>query len=241
MDNNALSWAEQIEIAFAELVQKYGIDLNDNRNLANKIDAIMPDIFKMVFKADENYIKNNNNKSKLPFNDIEAMEEVLDSYLKICCMTSTLPKYNTFSQMIGINRYTLDVWHNANKSNNGYIVYLNQKETIEECNMNIICVINNSDIEYKKNMNNINIYNSGDDKLIKLTSRRYDAKKKLQEAAQNFTRNNLQTSSVGAMASANNDREIGLLWEPKNMILKNEVQNNYISASDLSSKYGIEG
>ena len=233
-----LSWTDRIEQAFFNLVDKYNINLEDSKGLANKIDGILPDIYKLVFEPPKDYKKINQTISYLKFNDIESVEEVVCCYLRLCNLYNVLPKINIFSAMTGISRNTIDIWNKANK-NNTKTLYLNDEYMELESNQNIILYIYDSDMELKYN-NNLDIYRKGDIYTKQLTSIRYDIKKKIREAAQNFTRNNLQGSPVGAMASANNDEEVGLLWEPKKVLLKAEAERIALSAGDVANKYGID-
>lgn len=240
-----VTYADMMEDAFYRLVDKYNINLED-KNIANKLDVVFRNIYKLVFEPGPDFIKHNHQRSVLIYYNVLEIEEIVNKYIDLCQLYNTLPKLNVFSNMTGINYYTINLWHKSNNTNK-YIFTLNNDsiKDLENDSNNIIILSGNegsnniyNNIGYVNNSIYGNKSVSEDIKI--LTLKRFDIYKKIREAAQNFTRNNLQGSPVGAMASANNDEEVGLLWEPKKVLLKAEAERIALSAGDVASKYGID-
>ena len=243
--NNAvevLSYAEQVEECFMELYMRYDVANAPEKRKSEIIDSFWSDIYKQVFKPDRP--QNNNSKSRLLVYDVENMQEVVEMYTNLCKRYGGVIKYNQFSNLTGIHRDTLYRWHKYNTTGR-YIFTLNDTQYKEDSNIIMYINIDNSVVEYKSNDifdtniiytdtdNNIcdssnNIYNnikanSNQDRHV-LSRRRYDVIKKLQEEMQDSNTNQLSNDTMGAAIRANNEEELGKLYEPKRMIQAEQIK-----------------
>ena len=132
---------------------------------------------------------------------MEDVESVCDVYINLCRLYGGVIKFESFSELTGIHRYTLDLWNKANHTN-GYIFYLSSGDMGNEFS-NIYILHDNADIEYKGNM-----YYGND----KLSTIRFDVKKKLQQAVKSSNTNGLSNSEYGHTVRANNDPDVGKMY-----------------------------
>lgn len=243
--NNAvevLSYAEQVQEEFMQLYMQYDVANAPEKRKNEIIDSFWSDIYKQVFKPDRP--QNNNCKSRLLVYDVENVQEVVEMYINLCKRYGGVIKYNQFSNLTGIHRDTLYRWHKYNTTGR-YIFTLNDTQYKEDSDVIMYINIDNSIVEYKSKDifdtniiynntdNNIcdsnnNIYNnikanSNQDRHV-LSRRRYDVIKKLQEEMQDSNTNQLSNDTMGAAIRANNEEELGKLYEPKRMIQAEQIK-----------------
>lgn len=218
-----VSFAEMTEITFKEIYQALDVANAPEKRKADIIDTIWSDIYEQVFKPEPNDIRFNNAKSKMKTWDIEQVEAVCNVFIKLNKRYGGVIKFNQFANLTGINRYTLYLWHKANSSN-GYIVSLSDGDIQDESN-NIYIIYNGdgSISEYKGNAYKGN---------GKLSSKRFDVIKKLQEEMQDSNTNGLSNDTTGHMVRANNEDELGKLYEPRRMIQQEQIKR-VLSAEEL--------
>lgn len=222
-----VSFADMVKSEFMSIYQSEGIADAPPRRQPDMIDSIWEDIYELVFKPDNSDIRYNNIKSRLIPYRVDDVESVVKMFIKLNRRYGGVIKYNTFSELTGISRYTIDLWNKANNTN-GYIFSLSDKDIKDECNNIYIINRGNDDVEYIKY--NGNLPNAGSDRL---SSIRFDVKKKLQEAMQDSNTNGLSLDSMGHMARANNDEDLGKLYDPKKMLLQAEIKQQHISGDVL--------
>lgn len=228
-EQKILSYAEQFEAEFMRLYYDLDMAAAPEKRKPFIFDSILMDIYPIVFKPDTTQV--NNSKCKIMYHDIKNLEAVVDMYIKLCMRFNGVIKYTTFCNLIGINRYTLDLW-NKNNNTNGYIFTLNSNAIEEECNNNIY-------IEYTVDSNNNiienrytnNIYIDSSDKI--LSYKRLDIKKKLHDFMVDENTNGLSGDTVGYTIRANNDEELGKLYDPKKIVLQQQAKTASLSISDL--------
>ena len=240
-----LSYAEQVEECFLELYQRYDVANAPEKRKNEIIDSFWSDIYKQVFKPGTPQY--NNCKSKLYVYDVENMQEVVEMYINLCKRFGGVIKFNQFANLTGIHRDTLYRWHKYNTTGK-YIFVLNDTQYQEDSSIVMYVAIDNSIVEYKTKdvfncegnaiLENIggNIYdniqaNSNQDRHI-LSRQRYDVIKKLQEEMQDSNTNQLSNDTMGAAIRANNEEELGKLYEPKRMIQHEQIKQA-LSVSDL--------
>ena len=231
------SFADQVEIEFIKLFDAFDMGSVPDRKRADFIDSFWSDIYKKVFKPSIDDIRINNCKSKLKTYDVEEVEAVTEVYIKLCKRYGGVIKYNQFCNLTGINRYTIDLWHKANKGNG---LYVNLSNSDIDAEYNNIYIINNgnNNVEYYDNKSALNIYYNGNAKGVKndiLSSRRFDVKKKLQMEMQDSNTNGLSNDTMGHAIRANNEEELGKLYEPKRM-LQHETIRQTLSLEDIKGK-----
>lgn len=247
-----LSYAEQVQECFMELYTQYDVANAPEKRKNEIIDSFWSDIYKQVFKPDRP--QNNNCKSRLLVYDVENVQEVVEMYINLCKRFGGVIKFNQFANLTGIHRDTLYRWHKYNTSGK-YVFMLNDTQYQEDSSVLMYINIDNSIVEYKSKDifncdnniiytdtdNNIcdssnNIYNnikanSNQDRHI-LSRQRYDVIKKLQEEMQDSNTNQLSNDTMGAAIRANNEEELGKLYEPKRMIQHEQIKQA-LSLNDL--------
>lgn len=239
-----LSYAEQVEECFLDLYMQYDVANAPEKRKSEIIDSFWSDIYKQVFKPDRP--QNNNCKSRLLVYDVENVQDVVEMYTNLCKRFGGVIKFNQFANLTGIHRDTLYRWHKYNTSGK-YVFMLNDTQYQEDSNVLMYIKTDNSIVEYKSkdifdgNMvydsdNTDNIYNnikanSNQDRHI-LSRQRYDVIKKLQEEMQDSNTNQLSNDTMGAAIRANNEEELGKLYEPKRMIQQEQIKQA-LSLNDL--------
>lgn len=209
------SLAELTESEFLRLYKKFSVADAPEKRKADIIDSFWKDIYNSVFKPDIDEITFNNSKSKLKTYDIQEVEEVCDVFIKLNKRYGGVIKYNQFANLTGISRYTLYLWHKANTTK-GYIFNISNKDLQEECN-NIYIINNGND--------NIEIYRGNACKSNgELSSKRFDVIKKLQEEMQDSNTNGLSNDTMGHAMRANNEDELGKLYEPRRMVQHEQIK-----------------
>ena len=227
-DFEIMSAAEQVEEEFMYLYEKYNVADAPPKQKADIIDSFWSDIYKKVFKPEPDVIKYNNCKSKLKTYDVEEVEEVCDMYIKLNKRFGGVIKINQFANLTGIHRATLWLW-NKNNTSNSYIFNLNNNAVDEEGKYVYILYKGNNDIEYHGT--------SSLDKNI-LSTFRFDVVKKLREEMQDSNTNGLSNDTMGHAIRANNEEELGKLYEPKRMLQQESIKR-VLTASELP-KLGCE-
>lgn len=209
-----LTLADMAEAEFLRLYQLYDVAHVPEKRRADLIDSFWPDIYKAVFKAGPEDIRYNNTKSKLKTYDVQEVEEVTERFIMLNKRYGGVIKYNQFSNMTGVSKYTLYLWHKANKTN-GYIFSLNSND-IEEENNCIYYVYKNGVLK--------NYRGNGYVVSDVLSSFRFDVIKKLQEEMQDSNTNGLSNDTMGHALRANNEDELGKLYEPRRMIQHEQIR-----------------
>lgn len=237
MENQkVLSYAEQFEAEFMRLYYELDVPTAPEKRKPFIFDSILIDIYPIVFKPTGTQA--NNSKSKLLYHNIQDIEEVTEMYIKLCMRFNGVIKYNSFCNLVGMNRYTLDLW-NKNNNTDGYIFTLNDNAIIEESNNNIYIVYDSDNNNLYKNNNKYyvdRVYNNmckyTEDEII-LSKKRFDIKKKLHDFMVDENTNGLSGDTVGYTIRANNDEDLGKLYDPKKIVLQQQAKTASLSISDL--------
>lgn len=225
-----VDFAQQVELEFMRLYEYLDIGSAPERRKADMIDSLWTDIYKIVFKPDIDDIKYNNQNSKLKTYRVHDIESVCDMFIKLNKRYGGVIKFNQFANLTGIHRYTLYLWHKANKSN-GYIFNLSTQDVESEGN-NIYIYSGDKAVEYRGNINR-------DDDLNASTIR-FDVIKKLQEEMQDSNTNGLSNDTMGHAMRANNEDELGKLYEPRRMQQQEQIKLEVRTAEQIAAKYGLE-
>lgn len=218
MESEVLTKAEQVEEEFLKLYNDFCVFDAPEKRKAGIIDSFWNDIYKAVFEPQPNEVVLNNSKSKLKTYDVQEVEEVCEMYIKLCQRYGGVIKINQFAKLTGIHRATFNIWHNANKSN-GYICNLSNSD-IDEENNSIIYILNNNgvDIVYNGNTKEQQAYNTK-----YLSTSRFDVIKKLREEMNDENTNSLEASNMGAVVRANNDEDVGKMYDRQSNLNKVEA------------------
>lgn len=217
-----LSFAEQVEEEFLYLYEKYDVANAPAKQKADIIDSFWSDIYKIVFKPDADYVRHNHQLSKLRTYDVQAVESVCDIFVKLNKRYGGVIKFNQFSNLTGIHRATLWLWNKSNTSNN-YIFNLNSNGVDEE--NNFVVYINDGD-------KGVKFVNNRWKDRGELSTIRFDVIKKLREEMQDSNTNGLSNDTMGHAIRANNEEELGKLYEPKRM-MQQEAVKRVLTASEL--------
>lgn len=226
-----LSVAEQVEEKFIELFELYDVANAPERKKADVIDSLWNDIYIAIFKPRPEDKIYNNCKSRLKTYDVVEVEEVVNVFIKLCKRYGGVIKINQFCNLTGIHRATLWLWNDSNKTN-GYIFNLDDTSISEE--NKYIYIINNGN-------NNISVY-KGNNRHIEndnLSSLRFDVIKKLREEMQDSNTNGLSNDTMGHSVRANNEVELGKLYEPRRMLQQATIKHA-LSDSELP-KLSVNG
>ena len=212
--DDVLTVAERVKEEFLSLYNEYGVSEAPERRRADIIDSFWDDIYKAVFKPSAEDVTYNNAKSKLKTYNVQEVEEVCNVYIKLCKRYGGVIKFQQFANLTGIHRSTLWLW---NKSNNtdGYIFNLSQNAVDKENNTKIYILNNNNSVDVVYNGNSK--YMSGDNTKY-LSTMRFDVRKKLRAEMQDSNTNGLSNDTMGHAIRANNEEELGKLYEPKRML-----------------------
>lgn len=243
--SEVLSFADMVEVEFLNLYNDLRVFEAPEKRKADIIDSLWADIYKKVFKPGPDDIKYNNQNSKLKTFDVINVQEVTEMFIKLNKRYGGVIKFNQFSNLTGIHPYTLNLWEKANTTN-GYIFNINNNDmNVEYNNLYIIpsgdnkvifknnrC--NKSSMYNKDNIDNIDKYNS------ELSTLRFDIKKKLRSEMQDSNTNGLSNDTMGQAIRANNEEELGKLYEPKRMITQAQIKNT-ITVEQLQALEDIKG
>ena len=229
-----MSLADMAEAEFLRLYQFYDVANAPEKRKADIIDSLWPEIYKTVFKPTAEDVRFNNTKSKLKTYDVAAVEEVVDKFIILNKRYGGVIKFNQFANLTGINRYTLYLWHKANNTN-GYIFNLNNNDMKEENKyIYILCDDNINNIAIKEYRGNACKLMNGNT----LSSKRFDVIKKLQEEMQDSNTNGLSNDTMGHALRANNEDELGKLYEPRRMVQHEQIRQA-MTAQELPKLDGI--
>lgn len=209
-----LTLAELTEVAFKDLYIELSVADAPEKRKADIIDSMWNDIYNQVFKPGKDDVLINNCKSKLKPWNIEEVEEVVNVFIKLNKRYGGVIKYNQFSNLTGIHRSTLDLWEKHNNTS-GYIFNLNSGALEEEQRTAIYILNNNNSVDVVYNGNSK--YMSGDNTKY-LSTMRFDVRKKLRAEMQDSNTNGLSNDTMGHAIRANNEEELGKLYEPKRML-----------------------
>lgn len=232
-----LSYAEQVQECFMELYNELDIANAPEKRKNEIIDSLWIDIYNRVFKPTTP--QTNNCGSKLAPWRVKELEAVCDMYITLCKRFGGVIKYYQFCKLVGYTRYTIDLWHKANTSHKR--VFIMSDSDIEEerranTNIYIVSHINDiSDMDIVQVRDNVYIddvkANNAQDRDI-LSCQRLDVKKKLNAEMQDSNTNQLSNDTMGAAIRANNEEELGKLYEPKRMIQHEQIKQA-LSLNDL--------
>ena len=191
-----VSLSDLAEVTFKDLYRSYNnaMDINSKsaKQRADIIDAILSEVYLSVFKPSPGESTQNGSKSKLKTYDVQEVESITELIIRLNQLYGGVIKLIQFSNLTGINRYTLNLWEKANRSS-GYIFKLSDTEISEECS-------------YRNRNARIN---------SELSAFRFDVYKKLREAMRAQNTNGLASNPMGEMAIANNDEDVGKMWAQK--------------------------
>lgn len=227
-----VSLAELTEIEFMRLYKELSVEEAPERRKADIVDTIWPDIYDLVFKPSTEDIRYNNCKSKLVPYMVEDVEAVCRMFIKLNKRYGGVIKFNQFANLTGISRYTLDLWHKANKTN-GYIFNLSDSDAQSECNN--IYIIHDGDVSVEYKGNNRYTLQTND----KLSTIRFDVKKKLQEEMQDSNTNGLSNDTMGHAMRANNEDELGKMYEPRRIQQQEQARIAARTPEEIAARYGI--
>lgn len=223
-----LSLAEQMQEEFMRLYDELDVESAPEKRKADIIDSIWLDVHNLVFKASPEDVKINNHHSKLLTHKVIDVQEVTEMYIRLCKRYGGVIKLGQFSNITGISRNTLWLW-NKNNNTNGYIFNLNNNAIDEEYN-NTIYILNNSGMDIIYNGNGgyrKDIINNHE-----LSTTRFDVIKKLREEMQDSNTNALSNDTMGQVVRANNEEELGKLYEPKRMMMQEQART-VLTAAEL--------
>lgn len=229
-----LSYAEQIRETFLELYMENDIANVPERRKPKAIDSLWSEIYTRVLKPDKPQV--NNCMSKVMPWDIVNIQSIIDVYVNLCNLYGGVIKFGQFAKLIGYSRYTLDYWHSKNNTGK-YIFTLDSDSVLNEFDNNIYIVNSISDLDdvsvvhYKDNIYIQDTANYSQD-VNGLSRTRLDVRKKLQQEMQDENTNALSVDTMGAAIRANNEEELGKLYEPKRMIQHEQIKQA-LSLNDL--------
>jgi hypothetical protein len=227
-NSNIVTFSEQVEAEFLRLYEKYKVAEAPERRRADIIDSFWSDIYKLVFQPLPDEIRHNNLKSRLKPSNVFEVEEVTQMYINLCKRYGGVVKFNQFANLTGFNRYTLYLWHNDNTSGN-YIFNLSDNAMREEYKV-LYIIINGDSVEY---VDYNKYYNNHSENGGGLNKARFDVIKKLQEEMQDSNTNGLSCDTMGHSVRANNEQELGKLYEPRRMVTQEQIKQGNFSGAML--------
>lgn len=220
-----LDYAKLFEVEFMRLYYELDVPSAPEKRKPDIIDSIFEEIYHIVFEPDKR--QENNIISKLLYHDIENIQAVCEMYIRLCKRFGGVIKFNSFANLTGIHRDTIHRWHTINKNrynNSQYIFTINEDEYNDDYNNGNIYIIKDNKVS---KWNNMYKYIDG------LSNKRYDLYKKLQENMVDQNTNGLSTDTMGQAIRANNDEEIGKLYDPKKIVLQQQAKTASLSMNDL--------
>lgn len=209
-----VSFADQVEAEFTRLYQQYRIADAPERRVPDMIDAIWPKIYKKIFELDESGSWINCSHTRLRTWRYLDVESVCDTYINLCRVYGGKIKLNSFCELTGIHRYTLDLWHEKN-INNTDVFELSMKD-IEKEYKDTVYIFNN--------INGEDIVRRPEWHEMKLSTKRIDVRKKIVAAAREQSRNARSIDTVGNIQMSNNDEELGFLYDTKRDFRKESIR-----------------
>lgn len=116
-ENGMEVYTSQIEILFRKACEDNGALKKDadGHETADpvKATAAWKQVYNQLFKPDKDTILYNNKTSKLDYNDIYTLHEILDIFLELCMEYKIPPYLSDFSRLTGISRDTIYSWGNG--------------------------------------------------------------------------------------------------------------------------------
>lgn len=232
-----VSLAELTEIEFMRLYKELSVADAPERRKAEIIDSIWPDIYELVFKPSAEDVRYNNCKSKLAPYMVEDVEAVCKTFIKLSRRYGGVVKFISFCDLTGYSRYTIKLWHDANKTG-GDIVSLSDADIDSEYNNIYIIHDGNKVVEYRGNNRYALKTNN------RLSTLRFDVVKKMQEAMQASNTNGLSNDTMGHTVLANQDEDMGKLYADKQQYRTEQAKQALTEAevaARIAARYGIEG
>ena len=229
-NQDILNIADVMQIEFINLYEKYCVADAPEKRRADVIDSIWMDVYDKVFKPSPEDSNLNNQKSKLMTYDIVNVEAVVNMYVKLSKRFGGVIKINQFANLTGIHRATLWLWNKANTTS-GYILSLSNSDISKENDSIIYIINNNSTVNIKYNGNGK--YKNND----KLSSLRFDVIKKLREEMQDSNTNGLSNDTMGQIMRANNEEELGKLYEPKRFVMQEQAKVQARTPEQIAQSY----
>lgn len=230
MEKEILSYAEQIEGEFIRLFELYARGTKDREKM-DIIDSFFHEIGQKILKAEPDAVKYNRCKSKILPYDVKQVEEITRLYINLCRRFGGTVKLLSICELFNYELQSVINWNNANNTD-GYILSLKPEEEEKE-KINIIdynlnmskkgkCNISENKYIYINNNNELPIiFNNTDNSAAKkLSSKRFDIYKMIKQAIRAQNDNGLSASPMGQVVRANNDEEVGKMYEPRNIGIK---------------------
>lgn len=218
MRNTVLTLPEQIEDEFIRIYKELEVANAPDKRKADIIDTIFSsEIHNKFFKPRKNDICYNQTKTRIKLYDVQLMAELTETFIKLNKRYGGVVKINQFANMSGITYATLSRWHLLNKSNN-YIFTLNKEDCLKDLSDIIYICPNGESIKYKSN--SPNIYSPNDE----ASYYRFDVIKRLKKDMYDSNTNGLSNDTMGNALRANNEEELGKMYEPRKMIRKAQLQ-----------------
>lgn len=146
---------QNINGLFLEFLAKGGIDVNDYQAISkikhNTFEAALIYIYNNLLKPDKNLI--NNQRSLLPYNDNNILNNIADIYIHLCTMCDKSTGIEGFNKLTGIGSETLRIWSmdelnpermgiiNKIRQNNKHII----TNRLQDTPLGSVAVANNSE------------------------------------------------------------------------------------------------
>lgn len=215
---NKIVYENQIEELFIQYCDDNNIDLSKRNIDDNDAYCIWSYIYNILFKPDKDTIRYNHKNSKLNYGDIDTLNIILDTYLKLCFNYKILPSISDFCLLTGISLDTINSWE---REEHRYYIYY-------DADYNII-----------SNLAAWKASHVGQEPPHKKASSGYsDIAKKIKNSTRNMTIKDLHNTTMGQVVIANNLPEAGLMFAQNQAIAQAEAwRKPRISRGDL---LGIE-
>lgn len=218
MSNTVLTLPEQIEDEFIRIYKELEVANAPDKRKADIIDTIFSsEIHDKFFKPRKNDICYNQTKTRIKLYDVQLMADITETFIKLNKRYGGVVKINQFANMTGINRASLFRWNQLNKSND-YIFTLNKEDCLKD--LNDIIYIKPDGVSVKYKSNSPNIFNPNDE----ASYYRFDVIKRLKKDMYDSNTNGLSNDTMGNALRANNEEELGKMYEPRKMIRKAQLQ-----------------
>lgn len=226
-----LDYTELIEERFLDLYNQYCIGVPANR-IPIIIDTFWKTIYNEFFRPGNDEKRQNKCNSRiLPFH-VYTIESIIDTYISLNGKYGGFVKIENIINLLGYTRETLHRWNKCNKTND-YIFKLSHNEYINEVNSIIVYCV------YSDHVETINNF-CRDENIKELSLYRYDILKKIRETIKSENDNQLSCSTVGQVVRANNDIDVGKMYDAKNIMLKQAATGSIETAADRAKRLGIE-
>lgn len=120
--SEVLDYAQQLENAFYNYCDKYGIQ--PDRNNPEPPDSFFHDQEALILFRNPD--KNAFFKSKIDFYDIETILSIVNKYIQICKLFSILPKVDTIAEVLHFSHSVVYKWKSLNTTSD--IIFTIRKE-----------------------------------------------------------------------------------------------------------------